>query len=127
MRTATSSPRSRSGGSLIEKTFSRKYRSLRNRPSSTIFSRSALVAAMSRTSVWTVSVAADPLEALFLDQAQDLRLGQRGHFADFVEEDRAAVALLELADPLAVGPGEGALLVAEQFAFQERSRGWRRS
>ena len=93
---------------------------MRNRPSSAIFSRSALVAAMSRTSVCDRLGAADPLELLLLEQPQDLRLRQRGHLADLVEEDGAAVALLELADPLAVGPGERALLVPEQLALQQR-------
>src|SRR5207249_2797829 len=64
-------------------------------------------------------VAADALEALLLEQAQQLRLRQRGHFADLVEEQRAARALLELADALALGAGERALLVAEQLALQE--------
>ena len=41
------------------------------------------------------------------------------HVADLVEKQRAAVALLELADAAAVGAGEGALLVAEQLAFQQ--------
>ena len=64
-------------------------------------------------------VAADPLERLLLQQPQDLGLGRRRHVADLVEEQRAAVALLELADPPAVGAGEGALLVAEQLALQQ--------
>src|SRR5579864_7773550 len=34
-------------------------------------------------------------------------------------ENRAAVALLELADAAAVGAGEGALLVPEQLALQQ--------
>lgn len=38
----------------------------------------------------------------------------------FVEEKRAAITLLELADALSIGAGEGALLVAEQLAFQQR-------
>ena len=72
-------------------------------------------------------VAADPLERLFLQHAQDLALRRQRHVADLVEEQRAAVALLELADPPPLGAGEGALLVAEQLALQQRSRGWRRS
>ena len=64
-------------------------------------------------------VAADALESSVLQHAQHFGLGQRRHVADFVEEEGAAVALLELADPLAVGAGEGALLVAEQLAFQQ--------
>ena len=42
------------------------------------------------------------------------------HLADLVEEDRAVVGGLELADLLFRGAGEGALLVAEQLAFQQR-------
>ena len=64
-------------------------------------------------------VASDPLERLLLQQAQDLGLQARRHVADLVEEERAAVALLELADAAAVGAGEGALLVPEQLALQQ--------
>ena len=67
-------------------------------------------------------VAAEALEVLLLQHAQHLALCQRRHVADFVEEQRAAVALLELADAAAVGPGEGALLVAEQLALQQGLR-----
>ena len=41
------------------------------------------------------------------------------HVADFVEEQRAAVGLLEPADALLVGAGEGALLVSEQLRFEQ--------
>jgi hypothetical protein len=64
-------------------------------------------------------VATDPLERLLLQQPQDLRPGRR-HVADLVEEQRAAVALLELADPTPLGAGEGPPLVAEQLALQRR-------
>ena len=67
-------------------------------------------------------VAADPLEGLLLEQAQYLGLQRQRHVADFVEEEGATVALLELADAAPVGPGEGALLVAEQLALDERLR-----
>ena len=65
-------------------------------------------------------VAADPLELLLLQQPQHLGLRRRRHVADLVEEERAAVGLLELADAAAVGPGERALLVAEQLALEQR-------
>ena len=39
--------------------------------------------------------------------------------ADLVEEERAAMGLAELADVLVGGAGEGALLVAEEDAFDE--------
>ena len=72
-------------------------------------------------------VAADALERLLLQDAQDLGLQRQRHVADFVEEQGAAVALLELADAAAVGAGEGALLVPEQLALQQVLREWRRS
>ena len=65
-------------------------------------------------------VPADALELLLLQHAQHLGLRGRGHVADLVEEERAAVGLLELADALPVGAGERALLVAEQFALEQR-------
>jgi hypothetical protein len=49
------------------------------------------------------------------------------HLADLVEEERAAVGLLEAADAAAVGAGEGALLVAEELGLEERLRDRRRS
>ena len=64
-------------------------------------------------------VAADALERAGLQHAQDLGLRGGGHVADLVEEERAAVALLEFADALEGGAGEGAAFVAEQFAFEQ--------
>ena len=56
---------------------------------------------------------------MLLQHAQDLGLRVRAHVADFVEEERAAVRLLEAADALLVGAGERALLVAEQLRFEQ--------
>ena len=42
--------------------------------------------------------------------------------ADLVEEERAAVGLLEPPDAVAVGPGERTLDVAEQLAFEQALR-----
>jgi hypothetical protein len=64
--------------------------------------------------------AADALERLLLQDPQELRLGRQRHVADLVEEQGAAVGLLEPADAAALRPGEGALLVAEQLALQQR-------
>ena len=64
-------------------------------------------------------VAAEALETLLLQDAEDFGLKRRGHVADFIEEEGPAVGLLELADALPLGPGEGALFVAEQLAFQQ--------
>ena len=63
--------------------------------------------------------AAQALEFVLLQHAQDLCLRARAHVADFVEEQRAAVGLLEAADALLVGAGERALLVAEQLGLEE--------
>ena len=63
--------------------------------------------------------AAEPLELVLLEHAQDLGLRARAHVADLVEEQRAAVGLLEPADALLVGAGERALLVAEQLGLEQ--------
>ena len=66
-----------------------------------------------------VFVAADRLEFQFLQHAQQLHLHGRAGGADFVQENRAAVGQLELADLVAGGAGERTGHVAEQFAFQQ--------
>ena len=63
--------------------------------------------------------AAEPLELVLLQDAQDLGLRVGAHVADFVEEQRAAVGLLEAADALLVGAGERALLVTEQLGLEQ--------
>ena len=64
-------------------------------------------------------VAADAGELAFLEDAEELGLDEHGHFADFVEEEGAAVALFEAADALLHGTGERAFLVAEEFGFEQ--------
>src|ERR1039458_319541 len=71
-------------------------------------------------------MAADALEGAGLEDAQDFGLGGERHVPDFVQKNGAVVALLELADALGGGAGEGAFLVAEQFAFQQVLRDGRR-
>ena len=70
-------------------------------------------------------VAADTLKSSTLQHAQNFRLRRGCHVADFVEENRAFVALLEFSDALVGRAGERAAFVAEQFAFQKlfRNRG----
>jgi len=65
-------------------------------------------------------VAADALKLAILQQAKHFGLRGKRHIADLVEKDRTAMALLELTDPLPVGAGERAFLMAEQLAFQQR-------
>src|SRR5713101_155162 len=64
----------------------------------------------------------DRLKALLFEDAQDFGLRAEAHVADFVEEERAAVGLLELADLVLEGAGEAALDVAEQFGLDELFR-----
>jgi hypothetical protein len=71
---------------------------------------------MTRTSARNVRV---PLELLFLDHAEELRLHRAGHLAHFVEEDRAVAGQLEAPGLLAGRAGERSLLVTEQLAFDQ--------
>ena len=66
-----------------------------------------------------VLIAADALEAAFLQYPQQLDLHLQRHVADFVQEQRAAFGKLEAAHAGGQRAGEGAFLMAEQFAFQE--------
>ena len=65
---------------------------------------------------------ADALERFFLQHAQQFRLQRQIDLADFVEQNRAAIGQFKAAGPRAVGPGERAAFVAEQFAFHQLGR-----
>src|SRR5579872_2946645 len=54
--------------------------------------------------------------------AQQLDLRVHRHFADFVEKQRAAVGIFELADAPPLGPRERALFMPEQLAFEDAFR-----
>ena len=62
---------------------------------------------------------ADALEGAVLQEAEELALDVRGHVADLVQEQRAAVGQLEFAPPPADGAGKRAALVAEQLGFDQ--------
>src|SRR6185436_13817314 len=64
--------------------------------------------------------AADALEGLFFEGAEDLRLQRQRQIADLVEEQRPAVGELELPGLPLRRAGERALLVAEELRFKER-------
>src|SRR5688572_11217112 len=64
--------------------------------------------------------AADALERMAFEDAQQLGLRVDGHFADLVKEDRAEVGRLELADLLLGGAGERAFFMAKKLALQQR-------
>ena len=61
--------------------------------------------------------AADALDLLLLEHAQERRLHLGRHLADLVEEDRAGVRELEAPAAQTVRAGERALLVPEQLAL----------
>ena len=63
--------------------------------------------------------AADPLESLVLQKAQQLGLQRGREVADLVEKDRAAVGRLEPARLVLDCAGERAANVSEQLAFQQ--------
>ena len=68
--------------------------------------------------------AADAADLPFLEHAQELGLHLRGQLAHVVEEQGAAIGLLEPALVAAAGVGEGARLVAEEFVLhQARGQG----
>ena len=71
---------------------------------------------MTRTLALHRAVAADAVELAVGQHAQQARLQVERHVADLVEEQRAAVGLLEAAAPRRLRAGEGAALVAEQLA-----------
>ena len=117
-----SSARSRSGGSRSGTTFRRKNRSSRNSP---LLDRDAQVL-VGRGDDAHVDLdrdaAADRRVLALLEHAQQLRLRLHRHVADLVEEERAAVGLLEPAGAAGHRAGEGALLVAEELGLDQLAR-----
>jgi hypothetical protein len=66
--------------------------------------------------------AADARDDVLLQHAQHLGLGGEAHVADLVEEQGAAVGLLELPRAVPDGTGEGAAHVPEQLALDQLRR-----
>ena len=66
--------------------------------------------------------AADALESLLFERAENLGLQRKRQIADFIEEQRAAVRHLELARLAVRGARERAFLVAEELGFEQRFR-----
>ena len=67
-------------------------------------------------------VGSDAFEGAFAKKAQQLHLNRRVNLANLIEKQRAAIGLLKPPDAPFVCAGEGAFLMAEQFAFQKRRR-----
>ena len=121
-RSGMSSTRSRRLGERIGNTLRRKKRSSRNVPRSTSFAE-VLVRRGEHAHVDVHHVlAADARDLAALQGAEHLRLRHEVHVADLVEEERAAVRLLEEPALLLLRAGEGAALVAEQLALDELAR-----
>ncbi len=64
-------------------------------------------------------VGAQPLQFLLLQHPQQFDLLGQRHAFDFIQEQRAAVGIFQLADALALGAGERAAFVAEQLGFKQ--------
>src|SRR5436305_15226147 len=60
-----------------------------------------------------------PLDLFLVNRLQELVLHRRRDVADLVEEERAAVRILEQPLVVSVRAGESALAVAEQFRLDE--------
>ena len=73
-----------------------------------------------RTSTGTSCVPPTGRTVALLERAQELGLQRERHLADLVEEERAAVGLLEEARRALLGVGERAAHVAEQLALEQR-------
>ena len=74
-----------------------RYRSSRRCPPRTASSGTLLVAATTRTSTSNSALAAQPPHLGILQDAQQLGLRLHGHFADFVEQQRAVLGQFEAA------------------------------
>jgi hypothetical protein len=114
-RSGMSSALSRSGGTRIGNTLSRKEQIRAELASRTASSRSRLVAATTRASVAASRWPPTALELALLEHAQQRDLDRRRQLSHLVEEDRAARGQLEAAFAALQGAGEGSPLVAEQL------------
>ena len=115
--------RSRSGGSVIVKTSSRWNRDRDGkRPRCTRSRSGACVAATTRTSRAWRAGRADAANGVAVERTEELRLRVERQISDLVEEERAALGLLEGAAASRVRARERALLVAEELALDELAR-----
>ncbi len=80
------------------------------------------MAVITRTLTRNVRTSPNALELALLNHAQQLALEGWGNVADLVEQDGPAVGEREPPLAAAVGAGEGAALMTEQLAFQQRLR-----
>ena len=96
-----------------------RYRSSRKRPSAHLLRQVAVGGGDDAHVDLDRALGADRVDLAFLQGAQQLDLHVQRQLADLVQEQGAAVGLLELAQVLVGGAGEAALLVAEQDGFDQ--------
>ena len=58
-----------------------------------------------------------PLDLLFLQDAQHLRLQGQAHVSNFIQKQSASIGLFELALPSNGGPSESTLLITKKLAL----------
>ena len=112
--------RSRSGGSLICTTFSRKYRSWRNPPVRMADSRSRLVAAITRTWMRTRSLEPTGLISRSCKARSSLACKSMGRSPISSRNTRAPSGRFEQTLLAMLRAGERAFDVAEQLRFDQR-------
>ncbi len=106
----------------ISTTWSRKNRSRRNLPAWSGL-LDGLVRRRNDAHVHSDrAVPADALKGMTFEHPQQLRLSRQVQLAYFVQEDRAAIGRLKLADLLFGCSREGPFLVSEQLALQQGLR-----
>src|SRR5215470_14010195 len=64
----------------------------------------------------------DAFKLTFFQHAQQLGLQIEWELSDFIEKDRSVVGDLEASHAARVSTGEGAFLMAEELAFNQRTR-----
>ena len=106
-----------SGGNSISNVTRRKYRSWRNEPLGHALAKLLVGGRDDAEIALHRPVAAHRQHLAVLQGPQQLHLERQGDVGHLVEEDRAAVGLLQQSLPGLVGAGEGPAGVAEQLAL----------
>src|SRR5262249_16318263 len=65
---------------------------------------------------------AQPPDSTVFQNPEEFRLQLKRHLSDFIQEQRAAICQFKAARTRSDGSGEGAFLMAEDFAFDESFR-----
>ena len=68
---------------------------------------------------WNRLVRAKTFDAALFNGPEQFRLQVKRHRFDFIEKDRTALGMLELAHPLLLCAGEGARFVTEEFGLED--------